>query len=259
MGIFRLSGESRPAGSGDHAGIMLRGGCVRAAHLQARKHSSLWRETMNPLLAFFTSAAGAFVAAWAGAYIGFRRGKRERALDRQLRWHEDAIQALAQYEEQLERLRGHALNTLVVHPRGPHSTMTEPPADPDDLPKTVRAPALLWEALAKAESQARALLRLGDLYPTLRVQVECSTALTSSVNMVASHWIDVSPEPVIRWTDLSLKATGSANLRRSLQESLRVLLEVDGLLSRVLGGRYRRWAALRAIKKLKAELRSGAS
>ncbi len=203
-----------------------------------------------------TGAVGAFIAAWAGAYVGFRRGKKERALDRSVTWHEEAIQSIAQYEEQLERLRAHAWNAVVV---GPSTTQGQPTSEPTDLPKLVKAPAKLWTGLQDTEGRARAALRLGDLYARGRTKVDCSVALSSSVNMVASHWMDVSPEPLIPWLEIQNKEMAAANVRRSIQGSLTLVLELDGMLARLLGPRYRTWRALRELKRIKAEITHGIS
>jgi hypothetical protein len=111
------------------------------------------------LITLASGALGAFVAAWAGAYVGFRRGKKERALDRRIGWHEAAIQGLAQYEESLERLRGHALNVLVVQ-RTKNRPANAAPPRAEDMPRTIKAPATLWTELAASENRARALRRL---------------------------------------------------------------------------------------------------
>ena len=55
----------------------------------------------NWLASLLRAAAGAFLAAWAGAQLGFRRVKKERALERRIGWYEETIWALAEYEEQL--------------------------------------------------------------------------------------------------------------------------------------------------------------
>jgi hypothetical protein len=215
---------------------------------------------MDPtILSFVTGAVGAFIAAWAGAYVGFRRGRKERALDRKLAWHEGAIQSLAQYEEQLERLRSHALNFLVIQPSRDPSRPKPAPRAEDVVPSLFKAPAPLWIALQEAEGRARAALRLGDLYTEGRAQLDCSVALSSSVNMVASHWMDISAEPQVPWADLQVKASAAANVRRSLQESLKLVLELDGILARLLGPRYRQWRTLRQLKRLNAEVTQRAS
>jgi hypothetical protein len=209
------------------------------------------------LTTLISGAVGAFVAAWAGAYIGFRRGKKERALDRRISWHEEAIQSLALYEERLERLHNHALNVLVIQPKKEPSPGA---SQPDNLPSVrIRAPALLWLELAEAEARARAALRLADPYTEGRTQLDCSVALSQTVNMVAKQWTDIGPEPAIPWADLRLCATASGTLRRGLQDSLKVVLELDGVLASLLGPRYRRWLALRRIEQLRAEITKSAS
>ena len=60
------------------------------------------------------TSAGAFLAAWLGAYLGFRRSRKERALDRRVGWYEMVIQTLAQYEGELERLQAFSQNLLIV-------------------------------------------------------------------------------------------------------------------------------------------------
>src|SRR5262245_37845284 len=109
----------------------------------------------------FASGAGvALVAAFAGALLGYRRTRSEKALDRRIAWHEEAIQALAQYEERLERLDGHATHILVIQrPGGNRRKTATDPSTPPELPKTVKAPAILWKELGEAERRARAALR----------------------------------------------------------------------------------------------------
>jgi len=60
---------------------------------------------MIELSPFVLGAAGAFLAAWFGTLFALRKGKKERALDRRISWHEEAIESLAAYEDQLETLR----------------------------------------------------------------------------------------------------------------------------------------------------------
>src|SRR5688500_27268 len=92
------------------------------------------------LITLLSGAAGAFVAAWLGAQLGFRRNKKERALDRRIVWHEEAIQALAKYEEKLERLRRHALHVLVIQ-RGREQSAS---SESQDVPNLIQAPEELW-------------------------------------------------------------------------------------------------------------------
>jgi len=177
-------------------------------------------------LTFISGGAGAFIAAWVGAYLGFRRSKKERALDRRVGWHESAIQSLAQYEEQLD------------------------PVKKEDLPMQIKVPAALWSELRDAESRARGALRVGDLYAEGRAQVKCSSALSMSVNVVSSQWLDISAEPMIPWAELSAKAYACADLRGSLQESLKVVLELDGIVARTLGPKYRKWRKIGLLKRM---------
>ena len=65
---------------------------------------------------------------------------------------------------------------------------------------------------------------------------------------------DVRPEPEIQWADLPSRAISVAGTRRMLQESLRIILELDGLIAAVLGPRYRRWRLIRQLEKLQAEV-----
>jgi len=209
------------------------------------------------LITLLSGAAGAFIAAWAGAYIGFRRSRRERALDRRVNWHEEAIQSLAQYEDRLERLRAHAMNVLVIQRTRDGTPGTSSAADAP--PTTIRAPVALWTDLAETERRARAALRLADLYTEGKTQLECSVALGNSVNMVTGQWIDISAEPMIPWANLQSKAFAAAGVRRSLQGSLTVALELDGTLAAVLGPRFRRWRTIRRLEKLQAEISAPAS
>jgi hypothetical protein len=209
------------------------------------------------LTTLISGAVGAFVAAWAGAYIGFRRGKKERALDRRISWHEEAIKSVALYEERLERLHNHALNVLIIQPRSEPSSVS---GHLDNLPPArIRAPAPLWHELAEAEARTRAALRLADLYTEGRSQLDCSAALSQTVNMVAKQWTDIGPEPAIPWADLRHCAIASGTLRRGLQDSLKVVLELDGILASLLGPRYRRWLALRRIEQLRTRITKNVS
>ncbi|EKD99143.1 MAG: hypothetical protein ACD_23C00110G0003 [uncultured bacterium] len=203
-------------------------------------------------LTFISSGAGAFVAAWFGAYVGFRRGKKERALDRRIGWHESAIQSLAQYEEQLKRLSGYFQNVLITQGRQ-EILASGDPNKKVDFPTHIRAPEVLWNDLREAECRARSALQVSDLYAEGRAQVECEMALSNSVNVVSGQWLDVSAEPMIPWNQLSLKASASANLRHSLQESFKLILELDGILARTLGPKYRKWKKIRIIKREIAE------
>lgn len=206
------------------------------------------------LITLLSGAAGAFVAAWAGAQLGFRRTKKEKALDRRITWHEEAVQSLGEYEESLERLRAYSMNVLVVQRSRERSTNAPPPG-PDDVPRTIKAPPSLWADLGETERRARAALRLADLYTNERTQVECSSALSNHVNMAARQWLDVSPEPEILWTDLQIKAFSTATIRQRIQESLRVVLELDGYVATLLGPKYRKWRTLRRLKELEAEFK----
>ena len=66
------------------------------------------------LASFSSASAGAFFAAWAGAQLGFRRVKKERALERRIGWHEETIQALAKYEEKLDRVHKHSRHEIII-------------------------------------------------------------------------------------------------------------------------------------------------
>jgi len=201
---------------------------------------------------FASGAAGAFIAAWVGAYLGFRRSKRERALDRRIGWHESTIQSLAQYEEQLERLHGYFRNVLIVQrPRDDSNSID--PANKIEFPTHIKVPATIWSDLRDAESSARSALRVGDIYAEGRAKVDCAVALSNSVNTVSGQWLDMSTEPLIPWAELARKVTASADLRRSLQDSLTIVLELDGILGRILGAKYRKWQQIRILKRLIAE------
>jgi hypothetical protein len=178
--------------------------------------------TIQELLKLLGGPVGAFAAAWLGAHLGFRKTRKERALDRTVEWHEKTIQALARYEEQLERVRGHIMNELVIQ-RGARGD-----TERDPLPDKVKVPQTLWQDLREAEAPARAALRLADMFTDLPIQVECSTALTSTVNVVFGQWIDLSPEPELPWTSLSNRSIWVGMLRRKLQGSLKNALELDG-------------------------------
>lgn len=203
-------------------------------------------------LTFISGSAGAFIAAWVGAHLGFRRSKKERALDRRIEWHESTIQSIAKYEEQLERLNDYFKNELIVQ-RPREKLASADPVKMEDFPVQIKAPAALWNELREAESRARGALRVGNLYVEGRTQVDCETAMSSSVNVVSSQWLDISAEPMIPWAQLGGKVYAVANLRGSLQESLKVILELDGILARILGAKYRKWLKIRLLKRMIAE------
>ena len=202
------------------------------------------------LLTTTVSAVGAFLAAWTGAKIGFRRTIHERALDRRVVWHEEAIQVLAQYEEKLQRLRAVALHELVItksdtvvaNPSAKHAT--EPAND-------IRAPRDLWAEIRDTEARARAVLRLADVYTDLETAVLCDVGLGETVNLANGHWYDVGPEPMIPWAQLASRTLATQTLRQKIQMSLRLRLELDGVMFSWLGKRYRRCYTLRAIRNLK--------
>ena len=58
---------------------------------------------------------------------------------------------------------------------------------------------------------------------------------------------------MVEWVQFSIKASASQSLRRELQESLIVILELDGLLANVLGSKYRKWKRIRILRQLLAE------
>src|SRR5687768_10730084 len=101
--------------------------------------------TTQELLKLLSGPAGAFAAAWLGAHLAFRKTRKERALDRKVAWHETTIQALARYEEQLERVRGHIMNELVIQRVARGQTERDP------MPDKVRVPHALWQNLREAE------------------------------------------------------------------------------------------------------------
>lgn len=201
---------------------------------------------------FLSGGAGAFGAAWIGAYVGFRRSKKERALDRRIAWHEATIQSLAQYEEQLERIHAHTMNFLIAQ-RTNAAQKAGKSDENAEMPNRVRISAPLWKELRDIESKARGYLRLADLYTEGRTQSDCSVALTNTVNVVSSQWLDISDSPEIAWASVSNTAMFTATLRRKVQDSLRLVLELDGFIGHILGPKYRRWSKIRGLKKLQAE------
>lgn len=192
---------------------------------------------------------GAFAAAWLGAHLGFRKTRKERGLDRVVRWHEDTIQALARYEEKLKRVHNYSRHVLIVQ-RARHSPIGEVSGE---LPRTIKVPERLWQELRDAEDAARAGLRLADTYTDLRTQLECSTALSSVVNVVSDQWFDISPEPEIPWLDVSGKVMRVALLRDVLQTSFKRTLELDGFLAS-LSPTIARRLLIRRIKKEQSRL-----
>jgi len=211
--------------------------------------------TWTELLKLLGAPVGAFVAAWAGAHLGFRRTKRERALDRRINWHEQTIQALARYEERLERLHSYSRNELIVQRLRSGGSSIQ---SPDDLPKTIKVPRALWSELREAEEPARAALRLADPYTDLETQVACSTALAHTVNVVSSQWMDISPEPEIPWVELGMKAIRVGSVRLKIQDSLVRVLELDGVVASLFPSIARR-RLIRRIEKLQAKIAKGAS
>lgn len=194
-------------------------------------------------------ALGAFAAAWLGAHMAFRKTRKERGLDHVVKWHEDTIQALARYEEELKRLHGYSRNVLVKQ----RVQNGGEPMVPVELPRTIKVPKLLWQDLRAAEDSARAGLRLADIYTDLATQVKCSSALSSIVNIVSDQWHDLSPEPEITWAELSAKALWVASLRDTLQASFRRTLELDGFVAS-LSPAVARWLLIRRIKKERERL-----
>jgi hypothetical protein len=136
---------------------------------------------------YAVGAAGALISAW----LGFRKGKKERALDRRVVWHERAIEGLASYEEELERLRNHAVITLVNQQTSTartdkSSATTE--RNPQ-LPTRFMPNERIWSGVGEAEQRARSALRLADVYvPEDRLRVECSAALAGTVNLVGGNF-----------------------------------------------------------------------
>ena len=214
---------------------------------------------MTPqLLTLISGMVGAFAAAWFGAQLAFRRTRKERALDRRVDWHAQAVEALAEYEDALESLHRHSRNavlksqieTAVKKIQGrPAEALEDRP-----LPRKFRSKAAVWERVTEAEARARAALRTADVYTEGKTQLKCSTALRTSVNLVTGYWFDVSDEPEIPWAGLSGRIIQVEMLRRDIQESMRVVLELDGFLARVLGEGYRRKKRLRELDKLRKEL-----
>jgi hypothetical protein len=213
---------------------------------------------IDPTLTLVSGAAGAFFAAWAGAFLGFRRTRRERGLDRLVAWQEAAIQGLAQYEATLMRLTSVSLNELVIKRPG-GAAPPEMIADGAKIDEWIRAPSALWAELRECEGRVRAALRLADLFVDTKTAVACDLALRDTTNVFVGNWCDVSAEPLIPWTDLAKKALASESLRRGIQTSLTVVLEFDGAVSNLLGARFRNWRTLREIRRLQAELGEPAS
>jgi hypothetical protein len=187
---------------------------------------------------------GAFAAAWVGAHLGFRRTRKERALDRVVAWHVEVIQALARYEEKLKRLHGYSRNVLVVQ-RVQNAVQAAADAD---IPRTIRIPERLWQDLRDAEEPLRAALHLAAAYTDLRTEIECSTALSSIVNIVSDQWDDLSPEPEVAWAGWSGNAIRIASLRYTLVSSLKKALELDGILGSVWPAAAR-WRLVWRIKR----------
>jgi hypothetical protein len=69
-----------------------------------------------------------------------------------------------------------------------------------------------------------------------------------------SRFIALEGSPGIPWADLQSRTFQVGLLRRKLQESLTVILELDGAAAAFLGSRYRSWRMRRRIDKLRATL-----
>jgi hypothetical protein len=194
---------------------------------------------------------GAFLAAWFGAHLGFRRSRKERALDRTIGWHEQTIESLARYEEQLERLRKYSIQSFLSRPLPEKSTDGK-----KGLGEThVVVPEAMWLDLTDAEEKVRALLRLADLYTPEGLAIKCSVALSNTVNIVVNHLVHVRAEPTVAESAFFVKSRFTEELRKELQESLKVTLEIDGALAGLLGSRYRKWLKMRRIEKLRRDFR----
>ena len=89
-------------------------------------------------------------------------------------------------------------------------------------------------SMKSSTTPVRAALRLADAYlDDLPTQVECSTALANTVNVVASQWLDISRNPEIAWIPIANRAIWVKSLRQKLQVSLRRVLALDSFLARV--------------------------
>jgi hypothetical protein len=167
-------------------------------------------------------------------------------------WHEKTIQSLALYQEKLERVEAHIRNELVIQ------RVARGEAGQGEMPRTVKVPGPLWTELREAEEPARANLRLANMFTDLKTQVECSTALSSTVNAVSGQWMDLSPEPTVPWASLSIKAITVGSLREKLQISLKEALELDGLWASLFPTAAR-WRLIYRIKKEQKRLARSAS
>lgn len=208
---------------------------------------------------------GAFLAAWLGAHLGYRKTRKERALDRIVIWHEESIQSLARYEEALEEIHKHGLNALIIKPK--NNERQNNPDEERSIEHTsdlsgsgfFRPPENIWNQLGDIELRARSTLRLADLYANdEKTKVFCSSTLTSGISLVSEQWIDLSPSPRIQHTSLVGKIATTKNTRLLLQESLRTVLELDGLPARLLGNWYVQKLRLRRLNKLEKQLKLNA-
>jgi hypothetical protein len=201
---------------------------------------------------FLAAPIGAFLAAWLGAHLGFRKTRKERALDRSVAWHVDTIQALAKYEETLKRLHSYSRNVLVVQ----RVKNAAPIEGQLEMPETIRIPERLWQDLREAEEPVRAALRLADAYTDLRTQVACSTALSTIVNVVSDQWFDLSPDPEVAWAGWSGNAIRIASLRNTLLASYKQSLQLDGFLASI-SPTFARRMLVRRIKQEQRRLARG--
>ena len=126
------------------------------------------------------------------------------------------------------------------------------------MPQRIRVPERLWQDLREAEEAARATLRLADAFTDLPTAIQCSTSLSTLVNVVADQWLDLSPEPEVAWAGWAGTAIRLASLRDAIQRSYRSTLEVDGFFASV-SPRFSKFLLLRRINKEQRRLARHAS
>ena len=210
---------------------------------------------VGQVLTVLASVLGAFMAAWVGAYFGFRRTKRERALDRRVAWHERAVDSLVEYENALEHLHRDSRNALLVRHRSEEGSGPKTREEAkESLSRTFRPEPTVWKQVAGAEQKVRSALRWADMYTEGMVRIRCSAALAGTVDLVSGHWFDVSESPEIPWVDLKSRIFQVGDLRRALQQSLRIALELDGWYASIRGEEYRRKRELEELEKIKEKL-----
>jgi hypothetical protein len=173
------------------------------------------------------AAGGSFIAAWLGARFAFKKTRRERAFDRQVEWFERTIDALAHYEEALTQLSNDFHRELFI--RRPPLTPTQGKVD---LPARFRPDAKVWKVVADTEAALRVSLQLHEVFTKAEIGDLCAPILSRTATVAGGPLVEVAESPEVTWTDLPSRTMQLANLRRSLEDELRLLLGYGSWLRR---------------------------